>query len=50
MKCPKCGEGEMESMGYGDTVCSECGHCEYSEPEDDFHSRISDPQTKEQAK
>ena len=42
MTCPKYEESEMESIGYGDLMCSNdsCGHVEYSESEEDFLKRI----------
>jgi hypothetical protein len=41
MLCPKCPEEWlMESMGYGDEMCPECGHVEYAESDEDFHARI----------
>lgn len=40
MRCPEC-EEEMDSMGYGDEVCPECGHIEYSESDEDFNKRIN---------
>ena len=30
----------MESLGYGDEKCPECGHTEYSESDEDFESRM----------
>lgn len=39
MLCPEC-ETMMESMGYGDETCNDCGHVEYSESEEDFNKRI----------
>jgi tRNA(Ile2) C34 agmatinyltransferase TiaS len=39
MICPKC-DKLMESMGYGDEVCPECGHVEYSESAEDFYNRV----------
>jgi len=42
MECPKCRDGNdnMESMGYGDMKCSECGHEIYAESDEDFHARL----------
>ncbi len=39
MNCPEC-ETPMESMGYGDEKCPECGHTEYSESEEEFNDRL----------
>lgn len=39
MICPKC-DIHMESMGYGDEKCPECGHTEYAESEEDFNDHI----------
>lgn len=39
MRCPKC-DTHMESMGYGDEKCPECGHNEWCESRDDFNLRI----------
>lgn len=30
----------MESMGYGDEMCSKCNNVLYSESEEDFEARI----------
>jgi len=30
MICPNC-DTFMDNMGYGDELCPECGHAEYSE-------------------
>jgi tRNA(Ile2) C34 agmatinyltransferase TiaS len=38
MTCDKC-ESEMESMGYGDMICSKCGYTSYSESDEDFSAR-----------
>jgi hypothetical protein len=40
MECPKCDEGRMEAMGYGDMKCSSCGHVEYSESQESFDARM----------
>lgn len=40
MQCPGCGAAQMESMGYGDLNCPNCGHCEYSESDEDFEKRM----------
>ena len=39
MNCEK-DDAEMESMGYGDYVCPECGAVRYAESEEDFNGRI----------
>ncbi len=40
MNCDKC-EADMDSMGYGDYLCPECGRVKYAESEGDFEGRIS---------
>lgn len=39
MICPNC-ESMMESCGYGDNKCPECGHMGYAESQEDFDARI----------
>lgn len=39
MRCENC-DIEMESLGYGDEQCPECGHTTYAESEEDFNKRI----------
>jgi tRNA(Ile2) C34 agmatinyltransferase TiaS len=39
MICPKC-DTHMDSMGYGDEQCPNCGRTSYSESRDDFNLRI----------
>lgn len=38
--CPNCDFVEMDSLGYGDEQCPECGHTERSESEEDFNKRM----------
>jgi len=34
MICPEC-DTMMESLGYGDEKCPECGHIEYAYPDEE---------------
>jgi uncharacterized Zn finger protein (UPF0148 family) len=47
MDCPKCEEGKMQPLGYGDVMCDECGHTIYSETEEDFNKRLGIDDRKE---
>jgi tRNA(Ile2) C34 agmatinyltransferase TiaS len=40
MKCPNCDDAYMDSIGYGDEQCPECGYTLYSESSEDFEERI----------